>query len=123
MNKCAAASMKPKKNIMANWRLWVYLRLVRLEEGFSVYHRFGTFGASWNKYILRTLGGFSLGGQFDIMPKTGGFKERLPAQIIESWSQPRGVLLQHYPSLPTYFPIPGAATIVPISNVRAIGNS
>jgi hypothetical protein len=39
-----------------------------------------------------TLRGFSIGGQFDIMPKIGGFMEGLPAQIIESWSQSRGVL-------------------------------
>jgi hypothetical protein len=26
------------------------------------------------------------------MPKIGGFKEGLPAQIIESWSQSQGVL-------------------------------
>jgi hypothetical protein len=74
--------MKFWKNIMSELAfMGVYLRLVRLEEGFSVYHRFGTFEASRNKYILR-LRGFSLGGQFDTMPKTGGSEDRLPAQII-----------------------------------------
>ena len=53
MNKYTAASTKLEKRIRANWRLWAYLRLVQLKGGFSVYHRFGTFGASWNKYKLQ----------------------------------------------------------------------
>jgi hypothetical protein len=79
--------MKLEKNIMANWRLWAYLRLVQLEGGFSVYHRFGSFGASWNKYILQHPSRL-----LNSIPKIGGFKEGLPAQIIESWSKSRGVL-------------------------------